>query len=171
MAYIVEMFNGRSNRMEIMGLNEDKDLYVEKVIIEGEPTPDFREFSCSRDNWNKALELGRKMGWIPTGSVFEKTLDMPEPELSDYEPSSWGDDDLKIFSDKDAAALANALYKAIELMEDFQLKEYGNDSTIILTSTMNENEYKHLNRNLTKEFLFDFVTFLRKGKFNFVWDD
>ena len=171
MAYIVEMFNGKSNRMEIMGLNKEGDLYVEEVIIEGEPTPDFREFSCSGDNWNKSLDLGRKMGWIPTGSVFEKTLDFPEPENSDYEPSSWGDADLKVFTDVDASALADALYKAIELMKEFQLKEYGTDSTIILTSTMNENQYNHINQNMTEKFLNDFVIFLRKGKFIFVWED
>ena len=170
MAYIVEMFNGKSNRQEIMGLNSDGDLYIEKLIIEGEPTPDFREFSCSGNNWNKALELGRKMGWIPTGSVFEKTLDLPEPQTSDYEPSSWGDDDLKVFLAKDASALADVLAKTIEIMKDFQLKEYGKPSTIILNSTMNETAYKNINRNLNEEFLSDFVAFLRKGKFLFVGD-
>jgi len=171
MVFIVEMFNGSSNRTEIMGLDEEGELYVEKVIEHGPPDSDYRKFSCSSKNWEKALELGQKLGWKPNGSVLEKTLDSEHPKTSDYEPSSWGEDDYKIFTAKDASELADALDKALELMNDLQFNEKGNDSAVFLTSSMTESDFKQINRNLSKDFLKDFIIFLRKGKFNFVWDD
>lgn len=171
MAFIVEMFNGKPDRLEIMELDSNGELYLDRVIPDGPPNPDFRKFSCSGQNWEKALELGQKMGWTPMGSVLEKTIDTSQPIMSDYKPSSWGEDDYKIFSEKDAAAFADALQKAVELMEEFQLKEYGKDSSILIVEGMNKDEYSQINRNLSQDFLNDFISFLRKGKFKFVWDD
>ena len=91
MAYIVDMLNGKSHMLEIMGMDEDGELYVKKIVETGPPDPELRKFSCSGANWEKALELGNKMGWKPTGSVLEKTVDTSEPVMSDYKPSSWGD--------------------------------------------------------------------------------
>ena len=171
MAFIVMMFNGKRNTLEIMGLDSDGELYVERVITTGEPDPEYRRFSCSGSTWEKVLELGRKMEWKPTGSVLEKTIDSPNPTIGDYKPSSWGDDDYKIFIAKDSSALADALDRALYLMKEFQLKEYGKESPTYIVQGMNEQEHKQINQNLSKEFLSDFISFLRKGKFKFVWDD
>jgi len=170
MAFIVEMFNGKSNTTVFMGMDADGEEYVSEVIKEGEPDPDYRAFSCSSHNWENTLKLGRKMGWLATGSVLEKTIDSPQPVMSDYEPSSWGDDDYKVFLAKDAAALANALEKAIGVMKLGKI-ESGKHRPALIVPGMNEKEYKNINRDISKDFLSDFIKFLRKGKFKFVWDD
>jgi hypothetical protein len=154
MAFIVEMFNYTT------GFKSKK----------GEPDPGYREFSCSSHNWENTLKLGRKMGWLATGSVLEKTIDTPNPVISDYEPSSWGDDDYKVFLAKDAAALADALEKAVTVMKLGKIKS-GKHGPALIVSGMNEKEYKNINRDISTDFLSDFIVFLRKGKFKFVWDD
>jgi hypothetical protein len=171
MAYIVILINGKPNTIEIMGLGEDGELFIEKTIQDGSLDPEFRKFLCSGFNWKEVLDLGQKMGWNPHGSMFERTLNNKTPEISNYEPSSWGDNDYKVFTAEDASKLADSLEKALVLRDIIQ---NGNDhqrNTILLTSAMTESEYKHINRNLSKEFLEEFIQFLRKGKFKFIWDD
>jgi hypothetical protein len=171
MVLIVEMFNGRPNIMKIMGPNEEGELVVKELITEGPPDPEYRKFSCSGFNWKKVLELGEKMGWKPSGSVLEKTLDSINPIVSDYKPSSWGDDDYKIFTALDASNLADSLERLLTLMEDLSIKEVNRKEPFLITSTMTQAQHKNINRDINKEFLKDFILFLRKGKFKFVWDD
>lgn len=171
MAYIVILINGRPDKIEIMGLGGDGELYLEKVVEDGPHDPEYRKFLCSGFNWQKVLDLGKKMGWQPHGSIFERTLNSGSEKISDYEPSSWGDSDYKIFSAEDASNLADNLEKAIEFTE---LSVNGNASsrnTILFTPRMTANDFKYINQNLSKEFLEEFIPFLRKGKFKFIWDD
>lgn len=172
MAYIVEMQNGRNNKLEIMGLDDRGEMYVEKIVYDGDPDPNFRRFECSGDNWKKSIELGKKMGWVPTGTIYEKTLKLPEKIVSNYDPPSvvMGED-YKIFTENDSKNFAEALVKAVELMQQFDLKEYGNESTVLLKSPMTEKEFEDINRNMSISFLKDFAIFLYKGQFSFNWDD
>jgi hypothetical protein len=165
--YIVEMFNGKSNKLEIMGLDSEGELYVEKVVEDGPPTPDYRSFRCSGFNWPKILELGRQNGWVPAGSVFEKTISNPVPARSDYEPPSWGDD-LKIFTAEDASNLADALAKALAKRAGSNADKPFFGGPVLLVHGMTETEFNELN---DQERLTQFIDFLRKGQFNFVWDD
>jgi len=171
MAYIVILINGRPNTIEIMGLGEDGELFIEKTIQDGSPDPEFRKFLCSGFNWKEILDLGQKMGWNPYGSVFEKTLNSINPEISNYEPSTWGDNDYKVITAEDALNLADSLEKALDTRDVIQNGNEHQPNTILLTSTMSESDYKHINRNLSTEFLEEFIQFLRKGKFKFIWDD
>lgn len=172
MAYIVEMQNGYNNKLEIMGLDDRGEMFVEKIVYDGDPDPNFRRFCCSGDNWKKSIELGKKMGWVPTGTILEKTLNLPEKKYSDYDPPSVVlGEDYKIFTEQDAKNFAEALVKAVDLMQHFDLKEYGNDSTVLLKSAMTEEEFKSINRNMDISFLKEFAVFLHKGQFSFNWDD
>lgn len=171
MAFIVEMFHGRSGKIEIMDLDNEGELYIKEVVMAGKPDPDYRYFSCSGTNWTNVLELGNKMGWKPSGSVLAKTIDTPNPIFNDYKPSDWGDEQLKVFMEDDASALAEALEKSIILMDESQLKDHGREGPIIITPAMNPDEYNQVNQGFSKFFLLDFIKFLRKGRFFFVWDD
>lgn len=169
--HTVKMWNGKLNQLEIMGLNEDGELYVKEIRKTGETSPDFREFSCSGYNWKRAIELGEKMGWMPTGTVLKGTIGNPNPKTGDYQPSSWDNEDIKVFLAEDAVSFANALAKAVELMKEFRLAEYGGKGGGYINPSIDFNQLKQINQNLTIDFLTDFIVFLRKGKFCFVWDD
>ena len=163
----VEMFNGKPDRMEMMGLDNDGELYVEKVVKVGEPNPDFRLFTCSSWDWLNFIELGKIMGWTPMGTVMEKTIDSNEPILSDYDPSTWMDDDFKVFLAEDAKELANSLEKSYSYISEPKSKVYG----LINNVSIDIHEIKVLVNQLSITQLRNFIIFLRKGKFKFVYDD
>lgn len=166
MSLKVEMFWGKPDRMEIMGLDTEGELYVQDIIPLGEPNPDFRIFDCPYYVWDWIIKLGEIMGWNPMGTVMEKTIDSNEPIISDYKPNTWRDDDFKIFLAEDAKGLAGSLEKAIKLLEP-QSNVSG-----LMTSSMNEkDEIIKLINHLTIPQLRNFIIFLRKGKFKFVYDD
>ena len=163
----VEMFWGKPDRMEMMGLDNDGELYVEKVVKVGEPNPDFRLFTCSSWDWSNFIKLGKIMGWNPMGTVMEKTIGTNEPIISDYEPSSWMDGDLKVFLAEDAKELANSLEKSFSYISEPKSKVYG----LINNVSIEINEIKQLINYLSISQLRNFIIFLRKGKFKFVYDD
>jgi hypothetical protein len=171
MAFIVEMFSGTPDKLEILGFNSDGDLYVKSIVQKEIKNPDFRTYKCSGHQWKNALELGRRLGWSPTGTILEKTIDTANPVISDYDPCSWGDEDYKVFTENDAKAFAAALTKATELMNEFKLLPFGIKAPKIISAELNESEFIQVNGNLSKEFLLSFITFLLKGKFCFVYDD
>jgi len=114
----------------------------------------------------------KKLGWVPAGTIYEETLELDEKVYSNYDPPSVVlGEDYKIFTAEDAFNFAIALEKAIDLMQNFDLKEYGSASTILFRSGMNKTEYENINRNMNISFLQDFVAFLKKGEFFFRWDD
>src|SRR5215510_8294564 len=70
MAFIVEMMWGRPPQIVVYGLDEDGELFPEKVIpCEGEPDPEWRFFSCHGGVWKHFLDLGVRYGWKPMGTV------------------------------------------------------------------------------------------------------
>ena len=163
----VEMFWGNPDRLEIMRLGSDDELYVQNVIAVGDPNPDFRTFDCSYYVWDWIIDLGKMMGWSPMGTIIQSTIETNEPIVSDYEPNTWRDDNFKIFLAEDAIGLANSLEKAMDLLNTI----HPNVSESTLISSINLNGIKQLINHISLSQLKNFIIFLRKGKFNFVYDD
>lgn len=165
MAFVVEMYNGTSGKQYVGYLNEDGDLAYRLVSDKG-ASLDYRFFSCSMWVWNDTIALAKKMGWEAVGSI--QTLDNDKKEISDYEPLCY---ESKLFQKNDASNLADVLEIAIKLLHDVKIEEFQKQNTILFKSGMTEEDFKNQNRNLTPDFLRDFIIFLRKGEFSFGFDD
>ena len=152
MSFVVEMFNGVPHFTEIMDLNADGEWFVAEVIKYETIDPEYRTFSCCVSNWEKALKLGEEMGWKPIGTILKKTLNTEKPVISDYEPSTW--DYVKIFREEDALSFASALEKSLNKKAK-KNKKHDTDE----------------NKPLSRGFLKEFISFLKKGKFGFAYDD
>lgn len=163
----VEMFWGKPDRMEIMSLDSEGELYLQNVIPIGEPNPDFRIFDTPNYIWDWIIDIGKMMGWSSMGTVIEKTIETTNPIISDYEPNTWGDKDLKVFLAEDADDLANSLEKALNYLNEPKSKTNGLVENIIV----DEDKLNRLVSHMAVYQLSKFIVFLRKGKFNFVYDD
>jgi len=164
MAFVVEMYNSSSGKQYVGYLNDDGDLAYRLVSDKG-ASPDYRYFSCSMWVWNDTISLAKKLGWEQMGSI--RTVDNKK-EISDYEPFSY---ESKLFQKNDASNLADVLEIAIKLLQDGKTEEFQKQNPVLLKSGMTEEDFKSQNRNLTPDFLRDFIAFLRKGEFSFLFDD
>lgn len=165
MAFRVEMYNGSSGKEYVGYQNDDGDLAYRLVSDKG-ASSDYRYFSCSMWVWDDVIDFAKKLGWEPKGTI--QTVDKNTKVASDYEPLCY---ESKLFQKDDASSFADVLEIAIKLLQDAKIEEFQKQNPILLKSDMTEEDFKSANRNLTPDFLFDFILFLRKGEFSFGYDD
>jgi hypothetical protein len=118
MAFIVEMMWGRPHQIVVYGLDEDGELFPEKVMpCEGEPDPEWRFFSCHGGVWKHVLDLGVRYGWKPIGTVPAAGSEWEKLGRfeNDYEPQMWGY--CKQFLAEDATGLADALQRYVSAVQ------------------------------------------------------
>lgn len=159
MALIVEMIHGCLNGFQV---NRHGNLTKSN---------DYAFFSCGYSKWKRVLVIGEQFGWRPMGSVINNTLSTNNAVKSDYSPSSWNENEVyKVFLSEDALALSDALQAFFDYdnktIEDLKVR-----GATIITEDMNEEQYQLVNGDIEVSFLEDFISFLRKGDFIFVWDD
>ena len=171
MACVVEMSWGEPHRGILVERDGAGDITDVRVLRNrAAPDPERRTFYCSGQVWYDILDLGRKQGWRPIGTLpaeearaawaqEEKRDDGFEPRLRPY---------VKQFRIEDALGRAVALERALaDPVEMAMLR-------IALGSGRHE-VFDRVTpgraRPLSSEVLRDFVTFLRKGPFVFAWRD
>lgn len=161
MAFIVEMIRGRHNRVEINNMG--------KLILSDTKDLDFEIYRCAGTIWEDALFIGENLGWKPMGSVLSNTVGTIEPIIEDYTPSSWNNEQIyKVFLADDALEFSNALQMFIEI---YMQKGHNSIPESLGNLILSNNELKQKLRWVTIPFLEEFIGFLRKGEFIFVWDD
>lgn len=90
--------------------------------------------------------------------------------LNPYAPVLWGDLDMRRVTPEDAAALAEALERALQELRrlDVDLPHKGG---VYLSESMDEQLYLRTNGGISRKILEDFIPFLRRGGFGIsVWD-
>lgn len=173
MAFIVEMVWGRPDKLVVYGLDADGELVPSHTLPSGFP-PDLerRAFSCHYNTWQKVLDIGRKAGWKPLGTIPTSASQEAWQKLgrfeNNYEPEEW--QYAKHFQTKDAEALADALER---LVDSGEVAESEGDSQrpFLIRNGMTEEELAQANRGISPEFFHEFIVFLRKGCFDFAFDD
>jgi hypothetical protein len=174
MAFIVEMFWGRPPQLIVEGLDDEGESFVKNVIqVEDPPDPEWRQFSCSGFVWRELLKLGEEYGWKPMGTVPHDSSKRDWQRLgnfkNDYEPRDFLF--MKRFLTEDASALADALSRTLEDLQNGAVTLVARKNPVLLRSGMTQDEYHAANRGISAEFLKEFIAFLRKGTFGFAWDD
>jgi hypothetical protein len=175
MAFIVEMFWGKPDRCVVYGYEEGE--FVPVKVIEGPPkSPEeepHRFFSCSDWTWEDALALGKKFGWKPMGTVPEdedsEKWEALGPFKNNYEPGDWVH--IKRVLAEDAAALADSLTTVHLLLKEGTVALEEGHRPALLMPNMTPEEFEKNNRGITIAFLEEFIAFLRKGTFEFTFDD
>src|SRR5262245_43415195 len=174
MVFIVDMFWGRPNEITIYDYDEDGELIPKEVIKSpNPPDPERRFFSCHWSTWRQALELGRAHGWNPSGTApAESSADRWKQSANfsgDYDPT----DILysKTVLKEDAARWADALEVALDRVRKREIEPDPEPQPVVIVEGMTETEFERANTGITERFLTDFIAFLRKGQFNFCWDD
>ena len=172
MAFIVVMVWGRPHELVVEDIDNDGDAVYTVVPNDGPPDPEWRRFSCHGSVWEQMLDFGRMHGWEPSGTLPSDRARKRWDELGkfddSYKPSDWYY--LKQVTGNDAAALADALERAI-LAGETAASERASVRPTLIVEGMTQAEFFAANRGLSEPFLRDFVAFLRKGPFNFAWDD
>jgi len=147
MAFIVEMINGIPDE------------------------PDTSHFDCSAWQWDHILDLGKKFGWKPQGTVFGDFHSKQEISSTreNYRPDEWAY--CKKFLTEDRLALADALQRCIDSSQrdPADLKQRG--PKFVTESMSSMGDYNQFNGDLSISFFQDFILFLRKKDFIFAYDD
>jgi len=167
MAFVVEMCFGKRGFLDVIDFDKEGNPYVTETIKNGEQSADWREFSCSMWHWDDTVELGRKLGWKPKGTVFEKSEG--KYILSDYRPNEWYGK--KLFQADDAKALAAVLEIGQQFMYEGKLEAAEKINPVLIREGVSMKELIQLNAQLTPMFLKNFIAFLKRGQFYFAYDD
>ena len=152
-------------------------VYVVEMIHREFGDPEWRAFNVSGALWERVLDLGKAFGWEPHGTIPRLSDEMGWVEYPeslrrfdpDYEPGEWRFS--KQVVAKDAAALADALDKALEALRAHSLMLFPQHHPVLLRDDMTEDEFLQANSDLSEKILADFIAFLRAGEFTFAWDD
>ena len=175
MAFTVEMFWGKPTTFvhyELGSEGEEVPVSVSEVPLPEGQEP-HRFFSCHARTWENALALGKKFGWKPMGTVpadeergnWEKLGSFK----NNYEPGDWVY--IKRVLAEDAASLADALSTVHLLLKEGAVVVEEGHRPALLKWHMTPEEFEKNNRGITTEFLEEFIAFLRKGTFEFTYDD
>jgi hypothetical protein len=131
---------------------------------------------CSYFFWPYLVELGVEYGWKQTGTIirsekFRKDrAPLIDNKLGDYIP--WSDwINLKMVIDRDAAAWAEALDLALIAIRKGERKLPPREGPILISETMSPTSVGLVNVSISIEFIQKFIDFLKKGSFNFAYDD
>jgi hypothetical protein len=147
MAFIVEMINGRGDE------------------------PGVSHFDCSSCKGGQLLDLGKKFGWKPKGTVFgdfHSKLEISSPR-EDYRLSEWLYS--KKFLTEDRLALADALQRFIDSSERDSADLKQREPKFVSESMTSLEDGKRFNGDLSISFLEDFIKFLQTKDFIFAYDD
>ena len=107
---------------------------------------------------------------FPLGHAVESPeLEATGSLKNDYQPIDWGH--IKRVLAEDAAALADALSIAHQLLTEGTVAIEEGHRPAVLISNMTPEEFKKNNSGITVTFLEDFIEFLRMGTFEFTYDD
>jgi hypothetical protein len=134
------------------------------------PGLEERSFYCTGQVWYDMLDLARKHGWRPAGTIpaeeareawaREARPDVGfEPRLRPY---------VKQVRAEDAVALANALERALADPVEMAMLRIRLDSA---RHEVFDGLMTRTPRPLSSELLRDFIAFVRKGPFVFAWCD
>ena len=132
-----------------------------------------RDFKCHVSVWDELLDLGRKHGWkmmgaIPAKMSYDNWIKSGN-FTSDYDPIDYGY--VKTFQRDDAVNLANALEIVLREVEAGRLKLSKKGSPAVFSENMTKAELEIANQKATSQTLQEFISFLRKGEFDFTFDD
>jgi hypothetical protein len=148
-------------------------VYIVEMCA-GEPeTPSFRYFECHGKTWEALLELGRRYGWQPAGTVPDRLSAEPWARFGDF-PADYKCEEAqyaKFVTASDADALATALEAALRRLRSDELPGTAVSQVVLIRDDMTETELRRANAGLNWETLVRFVEFLRQGGFSFFWDD
>lgn len=135
--------------------------------------PNRRDFKCHISVWDELLKLGQLYGWKPMGTIpakmsYDNWIKSGNFE-PDYNPIDYGY--VKTFQRKDATNLAMALEIVLDKLKVGQIKTSPLANPPIISNNLTEAEFELTNRGLTAEVLEEFIRFLRKGEFDYTFDD
>jgi hypothetical protein len=168
MLNVVEMSWGEPHSGLIVERDDDGAITNVRVLRSMHaPDPQRRTFYCSGQVWYDSLDLARKRGWRPAGTVpadesreawaragrFDSSF---KPRLRPY---------VKQVSPQDAANLAHSLERALgDPVEMAMLR-------VRLNAQRVREPLTPADRPLSSPFLRDFIAFLHRGPFVFAWRD
>lgn len=168
MAFIVEMSWGKSNELIIEGFNDDGDLVPAYTIPSDKFDPEWRFYSCSSFAWNYLIKLGKAYGWEQLGSKPAAGYEEEEDNNADYAPNSYFH---KMVEGEDAKNWATALKKALKALKAGELKIEDKQNSVLIRDDMTKDEYESANSPVGKKMIREFINFLSKGPFRYIWDD
>ena len=120
-------------------------------------TPEHRFFSCNGKIWEIVLNLARENDWKELGTLPASNSARDWEKFGnfsgDYKPSIPGY--WKLITAEDAESLANAVDRVKRKLDSGEIKVELGDAY----------------PKITTDFLSKFSEFLRKGEFDFCWDD
>jgi len=164
--YIVEMTWGQSSRATVYAYADNGGLLGVTVIRSREPPdPVRRRFYCTRELWYEVLALARRCGWLPMGTIpavrCKEEWERRGRFNNSYDPDTWLY--AKQLEAADTAELANALERALE---DWVAAEIMRSlSTLLRGAWVGDGDSKPVHHRMSREFLHEFIGFLRKGPF------
>jgi hypothetical protein len=173
---IVEMTRGSKEEIFIYDIDENGQIIISRTISPEEADSNQRFMECSYFFWPYLVELGVEYGWKQTGTIIQimnlKTYQrhLIDFKVGDYEPwSDWLN--LKLVIDRDAAAWADALELGLIAIKKGERKLPLRDGPILISELMSPTSVGLVNSSISIEFIQKFIDFLKKGSFNFAYDD
>jgi hypothetical protein len=165
LVFIVEMFWGRPHEIVILG----DDGSGEMVPIGTKPTgnpldPERRTFLLHDQPWRVFQAIAREYGWRPAGTVSCAEWNGDQADEPSYEPHSWR---CKQVTAEDAAAWAAALERALPVLVTSESRA---TPPTIVPALGSEGMLQAL-RGPSAPLAREFIAFLRRGAFKFLWDD
>ena len=131
-----------------------------------------RLFSCHGSTWFKILDIAKKYGWIPKGTVLPEDASKYWEEYGKfedtYEPEEWAY--CKAVSEEDANNLADALERALGDINDKFFEGYKKPPVPIIVEDFDGTSTVYKS-GISEKFLREFIQYLREGAFCFAWDD
>lgn len=159
------MFYGRSHEIIILG----DDGFGDTVPIGTEPTghppdPERRTFLLHDQPWRLFQAIAREYSWQPAGTVPCENWTVEPPDDSSYVPHSWR---CKQVTAADAVAWANALERALPILSPTETEAMP----IVICGALGIEGMLQARRGPSAPLAREFIAFLRRGAFKFLWDD
>src|SRR6476620_2118619 len=121
-----------------------------------EPFERRRFFCCHGNVWPELLELGRRYGWKPLGTLPDPDF-WREKDTDKFVGTYDCDEDGKLLTDQDSKGLADALDRALGEMQDGGLKPIERPRSVLIRDDMTRTEYERANSGIDPRFLEQFI--------------
>jgi hypothetical protein len=159
------MFWGRPHEIIILG----DDGQGEMVPIGTRPTghppdPERRALFMHQQAWRVFQALAREYGWEPAGTVRCEGWTGEQADEPSYEPHSWR---CKRVTRADAAAWARALERALPVLASDETES----TPVTIVPSLGVDGQRQARRGVSQPLAREFIAFLRRGPFSFLWDD
>ena len=162
---VVEMFWGRPHEIIELGDDGSGELVPVAVRPTGHPPdPERRTFLLHDQPWRVFQALAREHGWQPAGTGPCDGWTGEQATDTDYTPHSWR---CKQVTGADAAAWATALERAVPMLTQLEIDA----KPVTIVPALGVEGMRQALRGPSQPLAREFITFLRRGPFKFLWDD